>query len=393
MRRAWLAILVFCALSLFAQDKEYFLRVRMVRHGQPGVAGTDFTPEDKAAWSVLGLTPLGRKQVETTGAFMKKEGVKWRVIASPQERAAETADIICSHLDTTYTLEPKLREVGNAISEMLPNLRKRFTHIDTKETLELSPEERKRFKENNEECGKRGKEFIMTLLKTSLKNVDCGPVLLVTHGHFMRCTIETMTGEAVLPWNCGMAELLVWPDGRVQLDKGNPLLNEVLSPDLITCNYNFFHKDPWFIKFMPYSAPRPEPIPLVNFEYQEYVNDRRSSWRHIRPTTVEQIKRGDGQLTLTGRKNNAVVLSPRFPLAMETEYVCTMEVHGHGKAVCKLVGNAANQPLELTPESKTYEFKFSAKKEGTFVSIRLEAQPESELVLTRFTLQGNPINK
>ena len=80
-------------------------------------------------------------------------------------------------------------------------------------------------------------------------------------------------------------------------------------------------------------------------------------------------------------------------LAMDTEYVCTMEVHGHGKAVCKLVGNAANQPLELTSEPKTYEFKFSAKKEGTFVSIRLEAQPESELVLTRFTLHGTPIKK
>ena len=101
MRRVWLAFLVCCALSLGAQDNGY-LRVRMVRHGQPGVAGTDFTPADKAAWTILGLTPLGRKQAETTGAFLKQEGVKWhRVIASPQERAAETADIICSFLDTT----------------------------------------------------------------------------------------------------------------------------------------------------------------------------------------------------------------------------------------------------------------------------------------------------
>ena len=63
MRKAWLAILVFCALSLLAQDKQNFLRVRMVRHGQPGVAGTDFTPEDKAAY-IKAFEDAGLTEVE-----------------------------------------------------------------------------------------------------------------------------------------------------------------------------------------------------------------------------------------------------------------------------------------------------------------------------------------
>ena len=376
-----------CALSVLAQD-EGFLRVRLVRHGQPGVAGTDFTPADKAAWTVLGLTPLGRKQAETTGAFLKQEGVKWhQVIASPQERAAETADIICSFLDTTYTLEPNLREVGNAISEEIPELRKRFKHLAPSENQELSPQVRKGFKEDNEHCGSRGKEFILELLKKG----ENGPVLLVTHGHFMRCTIEVMTGKVVRPWNCGMAELKVWSDGRTELVR--EAFPEVLPPELITCNYNFLHKDPWFIKFMPYPTPRPEAIPLLNHEFQEFVNGRRSSWRHLRPTTLEQVKRGGGQLILTGGKKTSVVISPRFPLAMDTEYVCTLKVHGKGKAACRLVGNSAHLELELTPETKSYELKFSAKTEGTFVSIRLDTLPESELVLTSFTLQCNSIGK
>ena len=57
---------------------------------------------------------------------------------------------ISRYFCSTYTLEPNLREVGNPIAEKLPDLRKSFKHINSKETLELSPEERKGFKENNE---------------------------------------------------------------------------------------------------------------------------------------------------------------------------------------------------------------------------------------------------
>ena len=116
--RFLLVLILFSGMGLFSEED--FVIFRLVRHGQPGMRGTVFTPEQKAAWIGLGLTPLGVKQAQMTGEFLKKEGRNYKVIASPQERASETADIICGILGTTFTLDKDLREVGNAIRETLP---------------------------------------------------------------------------------------------------------------------------------------------------------------------------------------------------------------------------------------------------------------------------------
>ena len=121
-------IFLFSCMFLYAQSGKP-LTVRFVRHGQPGVRGTEFSQADKKAWiSPLGLTPLGREQARLTGEFLKKEGIDWQlVIASPLERASETANIICGILGKKYYLEPDVRELRNPIRyETLPALRKRF---------------------------------------------------------------------------------------------------------------------------------------------------------------------------------------------------------------------------------------------------------------------------
>ena len=70
MKKITIILSLLAALLLAAQEQT--LIVRMVRHGQPGIQGTDFTPADKQTWIGLGLTPLGRRQAEVTGQFLKK---------------------------------------------------------------------------------------------------------------------------------------------------------------------------------------------------------------------------------------------------------------------------------------------------------------------------------
>lgn len=337
----------------------------------------------------MGLTPLGRKQAELTGAFLKKEGLRWsRVISSPQERAAETAEIICSFLDMDYSLSPDLREVGNPIRETLPALRKRFRHIAPGERLELSAEQRKGFKENNDLCGARGKRFIMSLLEHGEK----GPVLLVAHGHLIFCTVLTMTGERVQPWNCGMAELKVWPDGRAKLVKAT--YPEVLPAEAITSNQTFFHKDPWFARFIPYPAPRPDAVALMNDEFRKFADGGKSSWKPVRGTARQYIVTGGGKLSLTGGKKSSAVVSPRFPLEKGVTYVCRMEFHGKGTGFCRINGLPRTLvKLSPAPETKTCELKFGTEDSPKFVLFHLEALPGSELVLTGFRLvRKNPVD-
>ena len=383
-----LVIMISLWAVLAAFGEEPFLMVRMIRHGQPGVAGTIFTEADKASWSVLGLTPLGRKQAELTGSFLKKEGIQWsRIIASPQERTAETAEIIAASLDMTYSFDADLREVGNAIKETLPALRNRFPHIDPNEKLELSPERRKGFKEDNAQCGDRGKRFIENLLAQGEK----GPILLVTHGHFMFCTIQTMTGQEVKPWNCGMAELKVWPDGRAELVRG--AYPEILSAELVTSNQELLLKDPWDVRFIPHPAQRPDAVSLVNNEYQDFANGRGTSWKLQRATTTaRQVEKGEGVLSLTGGKKTAVVMSPRFPLEKGKKYICRLEFHGEGTGACRVIGVAgALKEFPLAPETNSCEMTFSTDETEKLVFIRFEARPESKLVITNFLLSSEDL--
>lgn len=358
--------------------QEQTIIVRMVRHGQPGIQGTDFSPADKQKWIGLGLTPLGRRQAEVTGRFLKKEGIQWeKIIVSPQERASETADIICGILGKTFTLEPRLREIGNPIREPLPSLRKPFGNLAPDAVLDLTDQQRKGFRESNQQQGERGRDLIMSLFKSSTK----GPVLLVTHGNFMTTTIREMTGKSFSPWNCGMAELKVWPDGKAELVKA--AYPEVLSADLVTSNRVFFLDDPWHFKFLPHPGPRPDAAALVNEEFLKLIGGKRSSWNRKRSTPGNQVETGKGILILTGGKSPAAVVSPRFPLKSGMKYRLLVTASGNGSAVIRLTRSPWQKKIELTPENKEYELEFSTtRKKSPWYEILLEAAPESKMTVS-----------
>ena len=82
--------------AVLVQAQESPLVIRLVRHGQPGVGDTDFTPEDKAAWIVLGLTALGRKQAETLGKTVGKELRSWQADSIVIE--GESGSVSCGSL-------------------------------------------------------------------------------------------------------------------------------------------------------------------------------------------------------------------------------------------------------------------------------------------------------
>ena len=380
MKKIVIVLSLLAAMLLAAQDQP--LIVRMVRHGQPGVRGTDFTPADKQNWIGLGLTPLGRRQAEITGRFLKKEGIPWKkVIASPQERASETADIICGILGKAFALEPGLREVGNPIRETLPGLRSRFKNIAPEEKMELTSAQRRGFKEKDQTCGQRGRQILMKLIR---EKTD-GPVLLVTHGHFMYTTILEMTGKSVRPWNCGMAELKVWPDGKAELVKG--AYPEALAAELITCNKTTFLSDPWYFKFLPHPGPRPDAVDLLNREFRNLIGGQRSSWNRKRSTPAKLVEAGSGKLSLQGEKNPAAVVSPRFPLKSGMKYRLRVTASGNGSGTVKLTKSPWQKEIELSPENKEYELEFSVTgKISSFYEIQLEAAPGSKMTVTGLTL-------
>jgi len=368
--------------AVLVQAQESPLVIRLVRHGQPGVNGTVFTPADKAAWSVLGLTPLGRRQAEQTGQYLKKENVKWtKVFASPQERASETANIICGIIGKTYTPDPNLREVGNPIRETLPALRKRFKNIAPEAVMEMTPQQRKAFKEDNKACGLRGRKLIMKLVQEK----TAGPVLLVSHGHFMYCTILEMTGKTVRPWNCGMAELKVWPDGKAELVKA--AYPEVFGPELITDNLTYFRKNPWYGKFLPYPGPRPDTLDFVNDEFRLLLEGKNSSWRELRRRNGKiTLKRGEN-ITFKSGKLAAGYFSPKFPLKSGVEYRIGIKASGKGTGTISLAKSPRKQHFPLTPELGEYELKFTLKgKTGSDYEIHIEAAPESEMTVTDLKL-------
>lgn len=367
--------------TLLLSGGEEPLVIRFVRHGQPGVRGTDFTPADKAAWIKLGLTPMGRQQAERTGQFLKKEGIEWRtVIASPQERASETADIICGILGKTFTLEPDLREIGNPIRETLDALRKRFKNLAPDAVLDLTSQQRKGFRENNKQQGERGRRVIMGLFRKPVK----GPVLLVTHGNFMYTTIREMTGKNSNPWNCGMAALKVWPDGRAELVKA--VYPEALPADLITCNETYFRTNPWSYKFGPYPAPRPDPAELVNAEFRKFISGEKSSWRPGRGMSPVSFQIKDGKIILRGQQKKAGVYAPRIPLTEGKTYRCRIQARGQGTAVCRCLRRPYRVEMKLSGEEREYELKFIPKRNEPHFYAALEADPGSELVITGFTL-------
>ncbi|MBR2906086.1 MAG: hypothetical protein IKC08_09330, partial [Lentisphaeria bacterium] len=64
MKKLLLILAALFSATVILSAADDFVIIRMVRHGQPGVKGTEFTPEMKAGWIRLGLTPLGIRQAQ-----------------------------------------------------------------------------------------------------------------------------------------------------------------------------------------------------------------------------------------------------------------------------------------------------------------------------------------
>ena len=378
--RFLLALILFSGIALHAEED--FVIFRLVRHGQPGMRGTVFTPEQKAAWIGLGLTPLGVKQAQLTGEFLKKEGRNYKVIASPQERASETADIICGILGTTFTLDKDLREVGNAIRETLPKLRGRFKHIDPKENMTLTEEQAKGFKESVKDMGLRGKGVIMKLVQSGEK----GPFLLVSHGAFMNATIFTLTGKRAAPWNCGMTELKVFKDGKAQIVKA--AFPEVLPADMITDNLSTFSNDPWHAKFLPCKAERPKDLSFLNREFEFLREKKNSSWKRSKSC---RLSTKEGLVTLKGAassKEAATLTSPRFPADLAGKYTVVIEAKGSGKGFIRVQGGGSHckTAMELTPEKKEYTLEAAPHKTYKIHQIIFGVEPSGTLSISSFKI-------
>ncbi len=199
----------------------------------------------------------------------------------------------------------------------------------------------------------------------------------------MFCTILEMTGKTVRPWNCGMAELKVWPDGKAELVKA--AYPEVLGPDLITDNLTCFRKNPWYIKFLPYPGPRPDTPDFVNDEFRLLLEGKNSSWRELRRRNGKiTLEKGKG-ITFRSAKLAAGYFSPRFPVKPGTEYRIGIKTSGRGTGLIRL--SKYSRKFALTPESGEYELKFTPQgKAALFCEIHLEAAPGSEMTVTDLKL-------
>ena len=379
MKKLFLILAVLFSATVFLSAADDFIIIRMVRHGQPGVGGTLFTPEMKSSWIRLGLTPLGIRQAQITGEYLKKEGRNYTVIASPQERASETADIICGILGKTFTLDKDLREVGNPIKETLPELRKRFRNIDPKENMALSAEQAKGFKESTAQMGVRGKNLIAKLIKSGNK----GPYLLVSHGGFMNATAIALTGKRSTPWNCGMLEFKVSKDGKGTLVKA--AYPEVFTTDLITDNQTTFAKDPWYGKFAPHKGKRPDNIEVISKEFQLLLENGNSMWRKSRGLSA---RCKDKTFTLKCTKKEGSVTSPLYPVAIAGKYMIILKAKGKGTGSMRVRGAPDPDKVKLLLSEKEQEFtlKISPHKKYRTNQIIITADKGTELTLTSFKI-------
>ena len=368
-------IILFLGLVLLGEGEP--LRIRMVRHAQPGMWNTVYAPEDKASWISLGLTPTGRKQADLTGEWLKKEGIPWEtIIASPQERASETANRICDILGKTFTIDPQLREIGNPIPETLEELHARFSHLDSNAVLELTPEQRKQFKETPDEQGMRGKTFILKLLENKVK----GPVLLVAHGSFIGTTLKEMVGKKLSLWHSGMAEILLYPDGHAELT--HDAFPDILPPELLTHNFKHFTLEPWCHTFLPYRGPRPNDLSFIRTGFVNLLKGRITSW----------ISRGakmsvdDGKLCLRTSKAEATLESPDFPLRPDQEYHIKLHISGTGAIALALRFTNIKQTIQLEEQMQEIDFSFKSPSAKRCYALRITLTPPCTFAMSDFDI-------
>lgn len=205
-----------------------------------------------------------------------------------------------------------------------------------------------------------------------------------SNGHFMTTTIREMTGKSFSPWNCGMAELKVWPDGKAELVKA--AYPEVLSADLVTSNRVFFLDDPWHFKFLPHPGPRPDAVDLLNREFRNLIGGQRSSWNRKRGTPAKLVEAGSGKLSHQGGKIPSEVVSPRVPLKSGMKYRLVVTASGNGSGSIRLAKSPWQKKIELSPENKEYELEFSVT--GIIApryEIQLEAAPGSKMTVSGLT--------
>ncbi len=183
-------------------------RIYITRHGQPDIAEhTDHPPGDPP------LSDLGRAQALRLGQRMKLLGFRGRILSSPYQRTAETADLVAQVLGTTFEVESRIREftnvetIGAFKGLTLDQLREAYPRLAQHATLAYpwwSTDRRER--ESDAELEARVAPLLRALREAG------EPVLLVGHGASVaackRCLIDPGATSPVLrggpKWNCSL---------------------------------------------------------------------------------------------------------------------------------------------------------------------------------------------
>ncbi len=379
------------------------LTVYFVRHGQPALRGLNCPEEIRKSFITTGLSPVGRAQARQVGQFFKKQGFQGSVFASPLERAAETANIICGELGTTYYLEASLREASNPIRETEKALKAKFERIDSASRLNITPEIVSGIKEPTQaDIGNLGINFLKNLLKAR----DRSDVILVTHGCRTYCTVQESL-KAVLgkknnlrdihgPWNCGCVKLHVAEDGTITLLRPN--MPEMLPPELVTDNISFYLANPYHHNMRIYGEQRKETLPVidVNSEFRKLLAGEISSWTQESRYAPACFMMKNGRLYFDPAKPDRMIQSVIFPVKPETAVKVKVRASGEGgvltigfKAFLKTFWYDENSLIhgELHGESKSAEYKLSRKTETKLFEAK--TGPRTRFINLYLLAEGN----
>jgi broad specificity phosphatase PhoE len=185
--------------------------IYITRHGQPLLTPADegqtlsYQPGD------MPLSALGQRQATSLGCRLASMGFEGTIYSSPYRRTSATAQLIAEALDTTFYVEPALREIVKHRSQMegfrglgLDDLESRFPRIAPDAELPypwwtLDVEE-------DDTVLQRMRPFLERLVEQG-----SGDVLLVGHGasvgastRFFLSLCQETPDDIPLSWNCAL---------------------------------------------------------------------------------------------------------------------------------------------------------------------------------------------
>lgn len=192
------------------------MRLLLIRHGQSegNAAGVLQGQLD------YGLSDLGRRQAEATGAALRGEAVT-RLVTSPLLRAADTAAILAAHLGLDWEPEPRLTEydIGHAAGLTGPELGARFPGITSAYVSGRRPEF----------PGEEGRATFFARISGLLKSWSAadGAIVAVGHGGVIGAFCYAVTGaDYERPGlfrvaNCSVTEIVTDRSGTPVLRRQN----------------------------------------------------------------------------------------------------------------------------------------------------------------------------